>query len=239
MKHRLFISAVLTALCSITVAYGQSSSPVASLPRTDVYHVHFNRAAAGKAAALGDFLKTPAADATASHAIVLRHQDGASWDYCAIQHDGEKVTVDAKGNPRGPSMKGLSEWHTDTLASGPSWAEFAKQMGLDEKGASKNAAALYIVSTYRAIPGKEDELEKFLSGPIAGAVDSSAGTVVLQHLEGDAWRYVLITHYKSWQDFANDETKSAAASAKGAGPWFQLRELISFHEDTLSYRVGP
>ena len=50
--------------------------------RTDIYHVHFAKAALGKAAQLGDWLKTPDSNnPMPEHFIVLRHQDGDAWDY--------------------------------------------------------------------------------------------------------------------------------------------------------------
>ncbi len=61
--------------------------------RTDVYHVHFTKAALGKAVQLGDWLKTPDPKAPMpDHFIVLRHQDGDAWDYVVITHLGPKAT---------------------------------------------------------------------------------------------------------------------------------------------------
>ena len=243
MKSSLLIAAS-AILCSLGSTYGQASaspSPAASAaPRPEVYQVHFNRAAPGKASALADFLKTPPTDpATAGHGLLLRHEDGADWDYLALQDMGPKTTVEASGNPRGPSMKGLSDWHDDTFANGPAWAEFAKAMGLDADGKSKSADSVYVVSVYRPLPGHEDALEKYLNEPPSASGDLAVGTVLMQHLEGGAWRYLLISRYKSWQDFATSEATSVAQSAKGQGGWFTLREHISFHNDTITYRIAP
>ena len=73
--------------------------------RTDLYHVHFAKAALGKAVELAEYLK--AADPRvpmSAHHIVLRHQDGEDWDYAVIEHLGTKTTVEAAGTPfhRGP-----------------------------------------------------------------------------------------------------------------------------------------
>jgi hypothetical protein len=55
--------------------------------RTDVYHVHFTKAALGKAVQLGAWLKTPDPKAPMpEHFIVLRHQSGDAWDYVVITH---------------------------------------------------------------------------------------------------------------------------------------------------------
>ncbi len=45
--------------------------------RTDVYHIHFTKAATGKAAELAEWLKTPDPKAAMpGHSLLLRHQDG-------------------------------------------------------------------------------------------------------------------------------------------------------------------
>ena len=61
-----------------------------------------------------------------------------------------------------PTARGLMQKHEDTFVSGPPWAEFAKQMGIDGD-ASKTAGSVYIVSFYRPVPGHHDPLEKMLS----------------------------------------------------------------------------
>ena len=231
-----------SSLLAISLAQAQSPSPAASASpsqatttRTEVYHVHFNHAAPGKAAALADFLKTPAPNAPMpGHMALFRHQDGAPWDYLTVQHIGPKATVEAAGNPRGPGMSGLSDWHEDTFVNGPSWDEFSRALGLGDK----NSGDIYSVSVYRPVPGKEDALEKFLSEPPTPE-DKIAGQVFLQHLEGAAWRYVLIVHYKSVQDYAAGEAHSLEQMKKSDSPWFRLRDLVSFHTDTLADRLAP
>src|ERR1043166_1515846 len=55
----------------------KSAAPAGSGKRTDVYHVHFTKAALGKAVQLGDWLKTPdQSNPMPDHFIVLRHKDG-------------------------------------------------------------------------------------------------------------------------------------------------------------------
>ena len=246
------LSVLLIGLVSVRFAQTQNSQAPAKeeksaasaattpAPRTDVYHVHFNHAAPGKAMALADFLKTPGPNAPMpGHLLVLRHQDGEAWDYVAIQHFGTKATVEAAGNPRSGTMRTLSDWHDDTFVNGPPWAEFAKAMGIGDEGAGKSAGSVYVVSVYRPLPGHEDALEKFLSEPPARSNDLSVGNVLLQHLEGGAWRFLSIVRYKSWQDFGTSESNSAAQTSKGEGGWFQLREHISFHNDTIADRIAP
>jgi hypothetical protein len=220
-------------------AAAAATSPAATTSaapaRTDVYHVHFTHAAPGKANALADSLKQP--DPTSpmpGHSVVLRHQDGDSWDYVALEHMGTKVTLDAVRPTPAPAMRDLSDWHTDTYVNGPAWADFAKALGINE-GAGKSA--VYIVSVYRAIPGHREQLEAILNNQPVG--DPAAGNVVLQHLEGAAWTFMAVARYATWEDFVKSETNAAAEQAKGSGDWAKLRDHSSYHTDTLADRIMP
>ena len=92
MKSSSVLTAALAVVCSATIAHGQgspaassTSSSSASPLRTEVYHVHFNHAAPGKASALADFLKTPGSNMPMpGHLMVLRHEDGEAWDYVQV-----------------------------------------------------------------------------------------------------------------------------------------------------------
>jgi hypothetical protein len=203
-----------------------------------VYHVHFTHAAPGKATALADALKQPApTDPMPGHTVLLRHQNGDSWDYVAIQHLGTKAIVDAARPTPAPAAaagRDASDWHTDTYVSGPAWADFAKAMGINE-GAGKSA--IYIVSVYRALPGHREQLDTSVSTVSPG--DPAAGTVVMQHLEGAAWTFLGIARYATWEDFVKSETSSLADQAKNTGGWASLRDHASYHTDTLADRIMP
>src|SRR4029453_12999815 len=88
-------------MCSVVlggVLVGSTSAQTqsATAAGTDVYHVHFTKAAPGQAVALGKALMLP--DKTSSmpdHFLVLRHQEGDDWDYVVIQHLGPKAEVTA------------------------------------------------------------------------------------------------------------------------------------------------
>jgi hypothetical protein len=99
LKSTCTLLLVLALFGSIVMA--QSAPPA----RTDVYHVHFAKAALGKTVELADFLKTaePKVPMSAHH-IVLRHQDGEDWDYAVIEHMGTKTTVEAAGTAMSPSV---------------------------------------------------------------------------------------------------------------------------------------
>ena len=216
------------------------SGTASASARTDVYHVHFTKAAPGKATQLADNLKKPdPQDPMPGHVLVLRHQEGDAWDYAVITHMGTKATVDAVRPAPSPGVRDLSDWHNDTFVNGPAWSEFSKAMGIDESGdKSKTAASVYVVSVYRPMPGHREDLEKQLSqAPDTG--DMAAGNALLQHLEGGPWSFLTIVRYNSWADFGTSETNSMADMAKGTGGWFRLRDHAAFHNDTLCDRISP
>jgi hypothetical protein len=171
-----------------------------------------------------------------THHIVLRHQDGEDWDYAVIQHMGTKATVEAAGTPAPPAMRDLFAWHTDSFVNGPSWADFSKALGIDEGSAAKSAGSVYVISVYRAAPGHRDQLEKSL-GQAPG--DTASGTVLMQHLEGGPWQFLVIVRYNSWQDFAAGEKASVADTLKPDGGWLGIREHSTYHNDTLTDRLAP
>ncbi len=227
-----------TLLFALLLFVSISTAQNATVARTDVYHVHFAKAALGKVVELGDYLKTadPSVPMSAHH-IVLRHQDGEDWDYAVIQHLGTKATVEAAGTAVSPAVRDLYSWHTDTFVNGPSWPEFTKAMGIDESSATKTAGSVYAVSVYRAAPGHRDQLEKSLAQSVPG--DLASGNVLMQHLEGGPWQFLSVVRYSSWQDFATNEKNGMADTLKPTGGWMQLREHSSYHNDTLTDRIAP
>lgn len=241
----------LVAAAPVSFVQGQTTTPsptsgdkpAAEAPpsgRTDVYHVHFAKAAAGKAAQMAESLAKPDPKAPMpGHTLLLRHQEGEAWDYVEIEHLGPKVTIEATRPPISPEERNLGDWHNDTYVSGPSWAEFTKAMGIPDDAKSKTAGSVYVVSTYRAVTGQRDALEKFLSEPPNRPSDTSVGDVLMQHLEGSEWNFLSIVRYNSWQEFATNESNSVADTAKNQGGWFKLRELIAAHADTVTVRVAP
>ncbi|HEY7099612.1 MAG TPA: hypothetical protein VH437_23000 [Terriglobales bacterium] len=219
------------SVCTVQEVAAQASA------RTDVYHVHFAKAALGKGAEEGEFLKKQGPNSPMpGHYLVLRHQDGEDWDYAVIEHLGTKATVDAAGNPTPAAARALSAWHADTFVSGPSWPEFARAMGLDD--AAKSAGSVYVVSVYRAAPGHREELDKSLSQP-PGSGDIVAGSVVMPHLEGGPWTFLSVVRYNSWQDFATGEKASVADTLKPEGGWLGVRNHSSYHNDTITDRIAP
>jgi hypothetical protein len=203
--------------------------------RTDIYHVFVVKASLGKAKELQDWLKEPDPAHPNTKGILLRHQDGDSWDYVAIEHMGTKATVDLNSPPMTPQQRMLTEWHTDSFVAGPSWSEFAKAMGLDDAG--KSAGSVYVVSDYRAAPGHRDELEKMLSEANPG--DTAIGTVLLAHVEGGPWNFLGLIRYASWDKYAEGQQKSISQTNSGQGGWFELRQHCALHHDTLTDRIMP
>jgi hypothetical protein len=245
---KLIASTLLVTLGIVSAVSAQTASPAtaasspaassASAANTDLYHVHFAKSATGKASEHADSLKKqdPKA-AMPGHMVIFRHLNGDAWDYGVVEHLGTKTTLEANRPVPPASQIALGDWHTDTITTGPSWTEFAKQLGLDD--ASKSTASAYVVSMYRPVSGQREGLEKFLNEPPDKAVDTSSGNIVLQHMEGAAWTFVAIARYNSWNDYAKNETNSIAQMNKKDGGWFKLRSLVSWHTDTLCDRIAP
>lgn len=228
---------------SVVVASGLVlAAPVSSLQqpsppgsRSDVYHVHFTKAAPGQAAALGKALIVPDASAPMpDHFMVFRHQEGDSWDFAVIQHLGQKAEVTAA--PAAPAAgRDLRAWHNDTFASGPAWPEFTRAMGVG--GGTEAAGMVYILGVHRAAAGHRDQLEKLLMQSPPGA-KVQTGTVLLQHLEGGDWNFLTITRYNSWEDLAADRA-AAALDPSAPGGWAELRQHSEMHRDTIADRLYP
>lgn len=216
-------------LFSVSPALAQTAAQ-----RTDLYHVHFAQAASGKGPELQKVYTTPTQGA--GHTIVLRHSQGSPWDFAVIEHIGPKATIELAASPT-PARE-LRAWHEDTFVAGPSWDVFARALGAD----AAPGGQVYIVGTYRGAPGHRAQLEQTLGKIQASAAKPDSG-VVLQHVEGANWDYMVVARYDSWQALANEETDAAVAErekkaglARSAG--VELREHVGAHSDTLATRVA-
>jgi hypothetical protein len=209
-------------------AVASSAHAQAPAAATDIYHVMFVKAAPGQAAALAkDLLQVDPKDPMGSHFLLLRHQEGADWDYCVIAHVGTRASVEL--NPTAPTPGPATRaWHDDTYVSGPSWGAFQKLMGIT----ASTGNPVFIVSTHRAVPGHRDQLLASLSAPNTGSKVTS-GNVVLTHLQGGSWQFLSLTKYDSWQDLATDRSSAAGG---GAG-WLENRQHSASHSDTIADRV--
>ena len=234
MRSTFTCLVVIGGVVAATAASPQNAPTVAA---TDVYHVHFTKSAPGQAEAHAKSLMTP--DKTSpmpEHFVVLRHQEGDDWDYAVIQHLGSKAEVTLTGPPTPDAQRALSAWHSDTFVSGPSWAEFTKQMGI---GAAGGGRQVYIVGVHRSVPGHREQLLTSLSAP-GPASKIESGNIILQHLEGSEWTFATLTRYNSWQDLGSD--RAAAASSTGdttPGGWADIRQHSAFHRDTIADRIYP
>ena len=230
MLVRSMAVVVSLALSGATAAAQTQSAPATA---SDVYHVHFTKAAPGQADALGKALMQPNPDSPMpDHFVVLRHQEGDDWDYAVIEHLGPKAAVTTA--PAANPGRDLRAWHDDTFVSGPSWAEFTRQMGI---GGAGKPGAIYTLGVHRPVAGHREQLEKALSQPPDPGSKIQTGTLLLQHLEGGNWTFLTITRYDSWQDFATD--RAAAPTGAAAGGWSDIRQHSAFHRDTIVDRLHP
>ena len=225
---------VIATLVLASATGVDAQTPAAPAGPTDFYHVHLTKAVPGQAAALGKELSQPDPNAAMpDHFIVLRHQEGDDWDYAVIQHLGPKHTLAITPPPA--AAQDLRVSHTDTFVSGPSWAEFTKQMGI---GGTGKPGAVYVLGFHRAVPGHRTQLEESLSQPAAPDVKVQTGAVFMRHVEGSDWQYLTITRYNSWQDFGADRA-AAVANPSAPGGWADIRQHSAFHRDTIADRVHP
>ncbi|MEO5894920.1 MAG: hypothetical protein ABIS06_04410 [Vicinamibacterales bacterium] len=227
---RVSAPVLVAALLFTSVTGAAAQTPSAPKPATDLYHVHLTKAAPGQADALGKSLSQP--DPTSpmpDHFVVLRHQEGDDWDYAVIQHLGPKATVAITPAPAANAPV-LAVSHTDSFVSGPSWADFTREMGI---GGTGKPGAIYVMGFHRAVPGHRAQLEQLLNQPAAADSKVMTGTVFLQHIEGSEWQYLGITRYNSWQDFGAEQ----AAAAPGG--WAETRQHSASHHDTIADRIYP
>ena len=239
----LVIVAILTASSAGAQAQSAAGSPVAS-SRTDLYHVHFVKAALGKTTDLLNSIKAPTPDSPMpTHALILRHLEGDEWDFAVIEHLGTRSTLEASGNPRDAERE-LRAWHSDTYAQGPPWAEFARAMGIGQAqaGAAPAGKDIYLVGVYRGAAGHRAQLEEALKR-ITGAFLRPRDAVLLQHREGSPWDYLWVTRYNDWKDLAaQQEDPGNQERFRRAGftedPGIELRNHIASHHDTIAERVA-
>jgi hypothetical protein len=222
------ILVVLALSASATVARAQTPAPSQGTP-TDVYHVMFVKATPGQAAALAKELQQQdPKDPMAAHFILLRHQEGADWDYCMIQHLGTKASVEITPPPPNTGTP-TRAWHDDTFVAGPAWSEFQRLMGLT---GDQSGNPVYVVGVQRSVPGHREQLLQALNRPAANS-KVAVTNVTLTHLEGGPWQFLTISRYNSWQDFGADRTANAA----GAEGWLEIRQHSAYHTDTIADRV--
>jgi hypothetical protein len=112
-------------------------------------------------------------------------------------------------------------------------------MGIDSDSKSKTTGSVYSVSYYRPAPGHREQLEKMLGEVPSAPNDTTAGNVLMQHLEGAPWTFLTIARYNAWDDFARGEKNSVAQTTSKDSPWFRLRDHTDFHTDTLTDRIAP
>lgn len=229
MKPTVRLGFVAAVLAASVVGAAAQAPPTPAVAPTDVYSVMFVKATLGQAAALAKQLQeVDPKDPMGSHFLLLRHQEGADWDYCLIQHAGAKATVEI--TPLPASAAGAAPtiaWHDDTYVSGPSWPDFQRAMGMTGAPAGQ---PVYIVSVQRAVPGHRADLQRSLTARAPGGKSTD---VVMTHLDGGDWQFLSLSRYGSWQDLAADQAPSQAAS----DAWADVRKHSAYHTDTIADRV--
>ncbi len=250
-----YAALVVGLSCSSLPAAAQTSGTRASgtANAQELYEVHFVKAAPGKARELIDgYLTAPTDPNAAAPPLMLRHAEGDDWDLMVLTPLGKQdrltsATPSASEMQFIERMRPLRAMHSDTIAIGSPWSEMRAALGgprsdvaLAGTSGSSGDPSVYIVTTYRAIPGHRDQLQQVLKR--LAALDP-ARTVTMQHMEGAAWDFVLVQRYDSWAAFAQNETTPnverlrAQGFSSPEGPWLELREHMAEHHDTIATRV--
>ena len=243
MKTR-FLCLLLPGLFLTVAALAQQQEA----PARELYRIHFFKAAPGKLPDLVEaYRNAPLPDNRTPRPLVFRHRVGGDWDLMVIYPLGAKAGLDANPGPLPPALARFRErvmanyaWHTDTYASGPPLAEVEKALAVPE--AAKGSGGVYLVEHYTALPGHQKALEDVLRRDLA--IARAGSTVLLEHVQGASWDFLVAFRYASWQEWAAAETDPAAddlarrqgfADSDDIG--LQLRQHMSAHQDNFLSRV--
>lgn len=245
MKQTLLVAIALLIL-GVAGAAQQSATPAA--PAHELYRIIFFKAAPGKLPDLIDAYKNvPVPDNMTPRPMVLRHQSGNDWDLMVVYPLGAKASLDSNAPAPPEQMRKFKErvmgdyaWHADTYASGPPLDVVQRALAVPQS--ATQAGGLYLVEEDVALAGHHEALGKFLDRDMAAA--RARGSVKFEHVQGDAWDFLVIFRYASWTEYAAAETDPAAddearkqgfADAEAVG--LEFRTHISAHHDTFASRV--
>lgn len=222
----------IRTVCTLVAIFGWSVSfdAAAQTAQSELYHIHFVKAAPGKLMELIEAYKAwppPDKSQPQVNPLILRHRQGAEWDILVITPMGTEVTLSAaapppeiqKGNEQ---LATISEWHGDTFVVGPAW-ETVRQALVPDAAAE---GIVYLVSDYRAMPGHRPQLRQNLEEPNPG----TNGDVLFTHMEGAPWNYLLVSRYPSWASLG-------APAPAGQDQGVPIRDHLAVHHDTLAMYV--
>ena len=224
---------------------GAMSQPGASA--TELYHVHFVKATPGKLTELiAAYQDSPVPPGEPGRPLVFRHLQGDDWDLLVLSPLGKEETLSTSASAEqqqwSERTRGLRAQHADTFTAGPAWADLQARLndapratGTAGTAAEPTAGRLYIVTTYRSLPGHRDQLASVLNR--VAALYPGRRTI-LQHVEGAPWEFVMLSQYDSWNAIGTDETappenlrKQGFASQEAIGT--ELRQHVAEHRDTI------
>ncbi|MGE5359157.1 MAG: hypothetical protein ACM3NQ_09070 [Bacteroidales bacterium] len=239
--------------------------PSVSTSNEELYHVLIVKAAPGKLRDMIDaYLNAPADPNASAPPLLLRHVEGDDWDLLVLTPLGkeDKLTLAAPSAAEQQfiqRVRPLAARHTDTFAAGPRWTDTLAALSggvtdsavVPTSGSSaprettsgRSAApdkSVYIVTTYRALPGHRDQLEQTVRKL---AALNPGRMVTLAHMEGAPWDLLTVERYDSWATLADDEanpnmqTLRTQGFSSPDGPSFELREHMAEHHDTIAVRV--
>jgi hypothetical protein len=221
---------------AVTLLLGASISFAQQAPAPELYHIHVVKAAPGKLTQLIDAYKNapgPAENEPQFSPIILRHREGAEWDLIVVAPLGKQTTITAAPAPQAiqdyyQRLQPLSDWHSDTFAVGPAWAEVQKALV-----PAKDATPVYQVTDYLAVAGQRAQLRKVLEGD-----QSTPGrNILFSHAEGASWNYLTVTRYDSWAALGAPAAPAQSGTPQ-PDPGMAMREYLVAHHDTITVYVS-
>ena len=249
MRKSLAVGSALLILEFAVMAQQPAQQPA---PAHELYRIIFFKAAPGKLPDLIDAYKnTLVPDNVTPRPMVFRHQSGADWDLMVIYPLGAKASLDANAPAPSEAVRRFKDrvmgdyaWHADTYASGPPLAVVQRALAVPPPIAAQagNSGGLYLVEASVALAGHHDALGRFLDRDIAAA--RARGSVKFEHVQGEAWDFLVIFRYASWNEYAAAESDPAAdddarkqgfTDAEAIG--LEFRTHISAHQDTFASRM--
>ena len=214
------------ALGAISTAPASPAAAPAPVPRTDMYHVHFAKAALGKAAELGDALKSRVGCPCGRSR--LRHQDGDSLDSRDPNILRQATNPRRRAAPPTSQMAPGRPGIPTARDSGPAGDVLPRNWGLMTQ---QKPQPLLTVSVYRPEAGQRDAPKRTRRASRLIALSIHRATSLLQHMGAAGDLPQMVSRYNSWND--TRMINQVRRSVEEGWRLISLRNLrVSYHTDT-------
>src|SRR5438046_10399339 len=107
-------------------------------------------------------------------------------------------------------------------------------MGIDADSKSKTTGSVYSVSYYRPAPGHREQLEKMLSETPSAPNDTTAGNVLMHHLERAGCTFPTIARYNFSEAFPKGSQTARVHTSTTDRRRLRLRVHTDIHTTKLT-----